>query len=189
MVVPERIRTRREDTSGAQQPARLHPPQGRLPQAAAPHRGPGPRAAADGRGREVLHRHPHAGLGDDEGAAVGRPRPGRGAPVALRRPARPARGPGGRREGPRGPRADRPPRPVLTHPTRSGPLRSPSVSTTSYTVVGMTCGHCVDAVTEEVSAVPGVTAVDVDLASGGLTVSSTEPVDDDAVRAAVEEAG
>ena len=63
------------------------------------------------------------------------------------------------------------------------------MSTTSYTVVGMTCGHCVDAVTEEVSAVPGVTAVDVDLASGGLTVSSTEPVDDDAVRAAVEEAG
>jgi copper chaperone len=63
------------------------------------------------------------------------------------------------------------------------------VSTTSYTVVGMTCGHCVGAVTEEVSAVPGVTAVDVDLASGGLTVSSTEPVDDDAVRAAVEEAG
>jgi copper chaperone len=63
------------------------------------------------------------------------------------------------------------------------------VSTTSYTVVGMTCGHCVDAVTEEVSAVPGATAVDVDLASGGLTVSSTEPVDDDAVRAAVEEAG
>jgi copper chaperone len=63
------------------------------------------------------------------------------------------------------------------------------VSTASYTVVGMTCGHCVNAVTEEVSAVPGITAVDVDLASGGLTVSSTEPVDDDAVRAAVEEAG
>ena len=63
------------------------------------------------------------------------------------------------------------------------------MSTASYTVVGMTCGHCVDAVTEEVSAVPGVTAVDVDLASGGLTVTSTEPVDDDAVRAAVEEAG
>jgi copper chaperone len=63
------------------------------------------------------------------------------------------------------------------------------VSTTSYTVVGMTCGHCVNAVTEEVGAVPGVTAVDVDLASGGLTVTSTEPVDDDAVRAAVEEAG
>ena len=63
------------------------------------------------------------------------------------------------------------------------------MSTTSYTVVGMTCGHCVNAVTEEVGDVPGVTAVDVDLASGGLTVTSTEPVDDDAVRAAVEEAG
>jgi copper chaperone CopZ len=63
------------------------------------------------------------------------------------------------------------------------------VSTTNYTVVGMTCGHCVNAVTEEVSAVPGVTAVEVDLTSGGLTVTSTEPVDDAAVRAAVEEAG
>ena len=63
------------------------------------------------------------------------------------------------------------------------------MSTASYTVAGMTCGHCVNAVTEEVSAVPGVTAVDVDLASGGLTVTSTEPVDDGAVRAAVEEAG
>jgi copper chaperone len=63
------------------------------------------------------------------------------------------------------------------------------MSTATYTVVGMTCGHCVTAVTEEVSAVPGVTAVDLDLASGGLTVSSTAPVDDGAVRAAVEEAG
>ena len=63
------------------------------------------------------------------------------------------------------------------------------MSTTSYTVVGMTCGHCVNAVTEEVSVVPGVTTVDVDLASGSLTVTSTEPVDGDAVRAAVEEAG
>ncbi|MCA0146830.1 heavy-metal-associated domain-containing protein [Blastococcus sp. LR1] len=53
----------------------------------------------------------------------------------------------------------------------------------------MTCGHCVNAVTEEVSGVPGVTAVDVDLASGGLTVTSEQPVDDSAVRAAVEEAG
>jgi copper chaperone len=63
------------------------------------------------------------------------------------------------------------------------------VTTASYTVVGMTCGHCVTAVTEEVSAVPGVTGVDVDLGSGGLTVSSDTPVDTDAVRAAVEEAG
>ena len=63
------------------------------------------------------------------------------------------------------------------------------MSTTSYTVVGMTCGHCVNSVTEEVSQVPGVTAVDVDLASGGLTVTSDTPVDENAVRAAVEEAG
>ena len=63
------------------------------------------------------------------------------------------------------------------------------MSTATFTVVGMTCGHCVTSVTEEVSAVAGVTAVDVDLASGGLTVTSAEPVDDDAVRAAVEEAG
>ena len=63
------------------------------------------------------------------------------------------------------------------------------MTTASYTVVGMTCGHCVNAVTEEVSQVPGVTGVDVDLASGGLTVTSESPVDAGAVRAAVEEAG
>ena len=63
------------------------------------------------------------------------------------------------------------------------------MSTTSYTVTGMTCQHCVSAVTEEVAGLPGVTGVQVDLASGGLTVTSDTPVDDDAVRAAVEEAG
>jgi copper chaperone CopZ len=63
------------------------------------------------------------------------------------------------------------------------------VSTATYTVVGMTCGHCVSAVTEEVSQVPGVTGVDVDLASGGLTVTSEAPLERTAVRAAVEEAG
>ena len=61
--------------------------------------------------------------------------------------------------------------------------------TATYTVVGMTCGHCVSAVTEEVSRVAGVTGVDVDLASGGLTVTSEAPVDESAVRSAVEEAG
>jgi copper chaperone len=63
------------------------------------------------------------------------------------------------------------------------------MSTAIYTVVGMTCGHCVTAVTEEVSQLPGVTGVDVDLTSGGLTVTSEAPVDEGAVRAAVEEAG
>ncbi|HEV7188129.1 MAG TPA: heavy-metal-associated domain-containing protein [Blastococcus sp.] len=59
----------------------------------------------------------------------------------------------------------------------------------TFTVVGMTCGHCVNAVTDEVAQVPGVTGVDVDLVSGGLTVSGEAPVDESAVRAAVEEAG
>ena len=63
------------------------------------------------------------------------------------------------------------------------------MSTAIYTVVGMTCGHCVSAVTEEVSQLPGVTGVDVDLANGGLTVTSEAPVEESAVRAAVEEAG
>jgi copper chaperone len=63
------------------------------------------------------------------------------------------------------------------------------VSTSTYTVVGMTCAHCVNAVTDEVSAVPGVTAVQVDLPTGALTVAGDTPVDEAAVRAAVEEAG
>ena len=63
------------------------------------------------------------------------------------------------------------------------------MSTASYTVVGMTCQHCVSAVTEEVSGLPGVTGVEVDLPTGGLTVTSDAPVDEAAVRAAVEEAG
>ena len=63
------------------------------------------------------------------------------------------------------------------------------MTTATYTVTGMTCGHCVSAVTEEVSQVAGVTAVAVDLDSGGLTVTSEAPVEESAVRAAVEEAG
>ena len=62
-------------------------------------------------------------------------------------------------------------------------------TTSTYTVVGMTCGHCVASVTEEVSEVAGVTAVDVDLDSGVLTVTSDEAIAADLVRAAVDEAG
>jgi copper chaperone CopZ len=61
--------------------------------------------------------------------------------------------------------------------------------TASYVVTGMTCGHCVASVTEEVQEIPGVEKVDVVLESGGLTITSVAPVDDDAVKAAVEEAG
>ncbi|HEY5978636.1 MAG TPA: cation transporter, partial [Microlunatus sp.] len=58
-----------------------------------------------------------------------------------------------------------------------------------YTVTGMTCGHCVMSVTEEVQEIPGVENVDVVLATGSLTVTSSEPVDDEAVKTAVEDAG
>ena len=59
----------------------------------------------------------------------------------------------------------------------------------TYTVTGMTCEHCVASVTEEVGELAGVSAVDVDLATGAVTVTSDRPLDDAAVRAAVEEAG
>jgi copper ion binding protein len=64
------------------------------------------------------------------------------------------------------------------------------VSTTqTYRVNGMTCDHCVRAVSGEVGRIAGVRRVDVDLASGTVTVESDQPLTDDAVRAAVEEAG
>jgi copper chaperone len=63
------------------------------------------------------------------------------------------------------------------------------MSTATYTVTGMTCGHCVASVTEEVSALPGVTDVQVDLGSGRLTVTGAAADDVAAVRGAVEEAG
>jgi copper chaperone CopZ len=61
--------------------------------------------------------------------------------------------------------------------------------TSTYTVVGMTCGHCVQSVTGELGALPGVSTVEVDLGTGAVTVTSEEPLADDAVRAAVDEAG
>jgi copper chaperone len=59
----------------------------------------------------------------------------------------------------------------------------------TYTVKGMTCGHCVSSVTEEVGQIDGVQQVDVDLPTGKVTVTSDAPVSEDAVRAAVTEAG
>lgn len=63
------------------------------------------------------------------------------------------------------------------------------MSTQTFTVTGMTCGHCVASVQEEVSEVAGVEHVDVVLETGAVTITSAEPVDESAVRAAVEEAG
>jgi copper chaperone CopZ len=61
--------------------------------------------------------------------------------------------------------------------------------TANYTVTGMTCAHCVSSVTEEIQELPGVENVDVVLETGTLTVTSSQSLDDAAVRAAVEEAG
>ena len=59
----------------------------------------------------------------------------------------------------------------------------------TYSVAGMSCDHCVQAVKAEVGKVAGVASVAVDLGAGRVTVTSGEPIDPAAVRAAVEEAG
>ncbi|MEO7555568.1 MAG: copper ion binding protein [Acidimicrobiales bacterium] len=61
--------------------------------------------------------------------------------------------------------------------------------TTTFTVSGMTCDHCVNAVRTEVGTLDGVEVVDVELATGKVTVNSDTELDMDAVRDAVEEAG
>ena len=63
------------------------------------------------------------------------------------------------------------------------------MTTNTYKVTGMTCSHCVGSVTSEVSRIPGVTDVQVDLESGQVTVTSEAPIDVEAVRASVDEAG
>lgn len=59
---------------------------------------------------------------------------------------------------------------------------------TNYTVTGITCGHCVAAIKEEVSAIPGVSGVDLD-ATGAMTVHSEAPIDFDRIVEALYEAG
>lgn len=63
------------------------------------------------------------------------------------------------------------------------------MSEQTYIVKGMTCDHCVRAVTDEVSGVSGVSSVKIDLASGSMTVQADAPVAEDDIRAAVDEAG
>ncbi|MCQ4122676.1 heavy-metal-associated domain-containing protein [Rhodococcus tibetensis] len=63
------------------------------------------------------------------------------------------------------------------------------MSTTTVTVTGMTCGHCVSSVREEIGNIPGVTAVDVDLASGRVAIDSDTPIEQAALAQAVDEAG
>jgi copper ion binding protein len=63
------------------------------------------------------------------------------------------------------------------------------MSTVTVTVTGMTCGHCASSVREEVGSIPGVNDVDIDLASGKVTVASERQVEPEAIKSAVEEAG
>ena len=62
-------------------------------------------------------------------------------------------------------------------------------TTSTWTVTGMTCGHCVASVTEELLEVDGIETVEVDLSTGAVTVTSAGPVDRAEVAAAVDEAG
>lgn len=63
------------------------------------------------------------------------------------------------------------------------------MASTTITVSGMTCGHCVSSVKEEITELPGVTDVRVDLASGRVEIDSTTPLSDEQLRAAIAEAG
>jgi len=66
------------------------------------------------------------------------------------------------------------------------------MTTSTYKVTGMSCEHCVNAATSELSGLNGVSGVTVDLVPGGVslvTVTSTQPLTDDAVTAALDEAG
>lgn len=63
------------------------------------------------------------------------------------------------------------------------------MTTTTYTVTGMTCGHCAAAVEKELKAVDGVTSVQVDVDAGKVTVNSAAPLETEIVSAAIDEAG
>jgi copper chaperone len=63
------------------------------------------------------------------------------------------------------------------------------MNSVTVNVTGMTCGHCATSVREEVENIPGVTGVDVDVASGKVTIDSEAPIQVDAIQGAVQEAG
>ncbi|MBN9202125.1 MAG: heavy metal transporter [Microbacterium sp. SCN 70-18] len=79
-----------------------------------------------------------------------------------------------------------------TPASTEAPAATSAAVTEDVLVSGMTCSHCVSSVTEELSAIDGVQNVTVDLNAGGtsrVTIHSAAPIDSDAVKAAVEEAG
>lgn len=64
-----------------------------------------------------------------------------------------------------------------------------STFTSTYTVQGMTCGHCVNSVSEELKKIDGVSNVDIDLASGKVEISSENKIEQSLIEDAVSEAG
>ena len=76
--------------------------------------------------------------------------------------------------------------------TATAATKGNQMTTNTYAVTGMTCGHCASAVTSELRSLDGVTDVTVDLVAGGtssVTVTSTHPLDQSQVSAALHEAG
>jgi copper chaperone CopZ len=63
------------------------------------------------------------------------------------------------------------------------------MSTTTVLISGMSCGHCATSIREEISELPGVEAVEVDLSSGTVTIDAANTVDAASIKTAVEEAG
>nr|WRX71471.1 copper(I) chaperone CopZ [Actinomycetes bacterium] len=79
-----------------------------------------------------------------------------------------------------------------TESTTTDATKGTEMTTNTYAVTGMTCGHCVSAVTSELESLDGVSDVTVDLVAGGtssVTVTSTEPLEESQVSAALDEAG
>jgi copper chaperone len=79
-----------------------------------------------------------------------------------------------------------------TESTATDATKGTEMTTNTYAVTGMTCGHCASAVTSELKSLDGVTDVTVDLVAGGtssVTVTSTQPLDQSQVSAALDEAG
>jgi len=82
--------------------------------------------------------------------------------------------------------------PTSSEPHEQAEQAQQALTTSSYLVAGMTCGHCVSAVTSELSALDGVSGVEVDLVAGGastVTVTSAGALDATTVGEAVDEAG
>lgn len=77
-------------------------------------------------------------------------------------------------------------------PATTAATKETTMANQTYSITGMTCGHCASAVTSELTALDGVTDVYVDLVAGGtstVTVTSTQPLGDTQIAAALDEAG